>query len=328
MILFTSNFNEMKSFLNKFLLFTGIVFGMSYAVYFLLNAFQLKYYKTSLKTRWAIELKNKHVDYLFLGSSRMANTIASSDFDSTLNTTSINLATPGSSYGESYVLFQQYLSHSNTAKTLVLSFDLFKSRYTNPELEVFTPLTFKHFDFFPYEEVPEIKAVYNSYTSPWHMYLWKYVPFSQYAEFNTYFKVDSMLKFVASGKPQSASFDTTSGEQLIYNFKFKGKRISAPGVVRLGPRSETYLLKILALAKKNNIEIILVTAPYYKMESFDRTTHTAYVKFLQGNFDTRYIDFTGSKEWNKYQNFSDPIHTNVYGSRLYTKMLCDSLDVK
>jgi hypothetical protein len=53
----------------------------------------LKYYKTGLKTRWAIELKNKHVNYLFLGSSRMANMIASNDFDSSLNTTSINIAT-------------------------------------------------------------------------------------------------------------------------------------------------------------------------------------------------------------------------------------------
>jgi len=318
----------MKSFLYKSVLFIGLLLIISYVVYFILNAFQLSYYKKSLKTRWAIELTDKHVDYLFLGSSRMANMIAANAFDSTLNTTSINLATPGSSYGESYVLLQQYLTHGNTAKTLILSFDFFKSRYTNPDEESFTPLTFKHFDFFPYEEVPEIKSVYDSYTPQWHMQLWQYLPFSQYAEFNTYFKVDSMLQFVVDGKLQQANFDTLTGSQLIYNFKFKGERISAPGVVRLGPRSEKYLLKILALAKKNNISIILVTAPYYKMESFDRTIHTTYVHFLKNTFNTRYIDFTASQEWQEYHNFSDPIHTNVYGSKLYTQMLCDSLRVK
>ena len=138
----------MKSFLYKSVLFIGLLLIISYVVYSILNAFQSSYYKKSLKTRWAIELTDKHVDYLFLGSSRMANMIAANAFDSTLNTTSINLATPGSSYGESYVLLQQYLTHRNTTKTLILSFDFFKSRYTNPDEESFTPLTFKHFDFF------------------------------------------------------------------------------------------------------------------------------------------------------------------------------------
>jgi len=318
----------MKSFLKKFILFVSITLVLSYAVYFLLNAFQLKYYKTSLKTRWVLELKDKHVDYVFLGSSRMANMIASKDFDSTLQTTSINLATPGSSYGESYVLFQQYLAHGNTAKTLVLSFDLFKSRHRDFKGEAFTPLVFKQFDFFPYEEVPEIKSVYNSYTSPWHIDLWKYLPFSRYAEFNTYFKVDPMLQFMFDGKPQQATFNTTTGEQLIYNFDFKGEKSAVPGGIQLGPRSEQYLLKILALAKQHNISIILVTAPYYKMKAFDRKNHTLYVDFLEDKFNTRYIDFTASNEWKTYTYFSDAIHTNVYGSKLYTQMLCDSLQVK
>jgi len=327
MILFTSNFNEMKSFLKKIILFVSILLALSYVVYFLLNAFQLSYYKNSLKTRWAIELKDKHVDYLFLGSSRMANMIVSNDFDSSLHTTSINLATSGSSYGESYVLFQQYLAHGNTAKTLMLSFDLFKSRHRDYNAEASTPLIFKHFDFFPYEDVPEITSVYSSYTSPWHMNLWKYLPFSRCAEFNTYFKVDSMLQFAIDRQPQKANFNSRKGEQLIYNFNFKGEKISAPGTVQLGPRSEQYLLKILALAKQHNISIILVTAPYYKMKAYDRRVYDLYVNFLEEKFNVRYFDFTSPKEWNTYTYFSDPIHTNVYGSRLYTKMVCDSLQV-
>jgi hypothetical protein len=328
MILFISNFNKMKSFLKKFILFISITLALSYVAYFLLNAFQSSYYKTSLKTRWAIELTDKHVDYLLLGSSRMANMIASSEFDSLLHTTSINLATSGSSYGESYVLFQQYLAHGNTAKKLVLSFDLFKSRHIDFKAEASTPLIFKHFDFFPYEDVPEIKSVYNSYTSPWHMHLWKYVSFSRYAEFNYYFKVDSMLQFMINGKPQQPVFNRATGEQLIYNFTFKGEKIALPGAVQIGPRSEMYLLKILTLAKQHNISIVLVTAPYYKMKPFDRSTHNVYVDFLKEKFNVRYIDFTASKEWNKYRYFSDPIHTNINGSRLYTRMLCDSLQLR
>jgi hypothetical protein len=211
---------------------------------------------------------------------------------------------------------------------LILSLDLFKSRHVDFNAEASTPLIFKHFDFFPYEEVPEIKSVYNSYTSPWHMSLWKYVPFSRYAEFNNYFKVGSMLQFMINGKPQQSVFNKATGEQLIYNFKFKGGKIALPGIVQIGPRSEMYLLKILALAEQHNIPVVLVTAPYYKMKPFDRRTHNQYIDFLEKKFNTRYIDFTALREWNDYRYFSDPIHTNANGSKLYTKMLCDSLKAK
>lgn len=318
----------MRSFILKIILFICILTAVSYAAYFLLNAFQLAYYSTSLKPRWVLGLKEQQVDYVFLGSSRMANTIASTDFDSRLNATSVNLATPGSSYGESYVLFQQYLAHGNTTKNLVLSFDLFKSRHVNRDAETITPLVFKQFDFMPYAEIPEVKSVYKNYTPQWHLDLWKYLPFSQFAEFNSYFKTDSILQFIADGQAQQPNFNTHTGEQLIYNFSFKGERISAPGLVQLGPRSEEYLLKILTLANKNNICVILVTAPYYKMESFDRKTHTAYVNFLKNKYSVSYIDLTASKEWGDYTYFSDPIHTNAYGSKLYTQMLCDSLHGK
>jgi hypothetical protein len=318
----------MKSFIKKSILFLCLALLVSYAVYYALNTFQLKYYAHNLKTRWAIELKDKHVDYVFLGSSRMANMIALQQADSIMHTSSVNLSTAGSSYGESYVLFQQFLAHGNSTKTLVLSFDLFKSRHTSLKNETLTPLVFKHFELFPYYNDPGIKTVYADYTSSAHMYLWEYVPFSRCAEFNNYFKADSIYSYVISGKSPEPSFNSENGEQLIYNFKFKGEKYAAPGGIQLGPRSEKYLLKILDLAQKNNIKIVLVTAPYYHMEKFDRTYHTLYVNFLKQQYHATYWDFTAPKKWDNIGYFVDPIHTNATGSRLYTQMLCDSLTYK
>ncbi len=318
----------MKSFGIKISLLIFLILLLSYGTYYILNIYQHEYYGTRIKTRWAMELKNKHADYLFLGSSRMANMIAMHNFDSTLKSTSVNIATAGSSYGESYLLFQQYLKNGNTAQTLILSFDLFKSRHTNKNAEVLTPLVFKHFDFFPYYKETDVRHVYEDYTDSWHLYLWDCLPFSRYAEFNQYFKVDSAYTYFIEDKKLSITYDTITGEQLIQNNTFKGKKYAVPGGIQIGPRAEKYLLAILKLAQKHNIKIILVTAPYYNMELFDRKQYNQYVRFLQKKYSVRYIDFTAPKTWKEARYFSDPIHTNDIGSRLYTQMLADSLQHK
>ncbi len=301
---------------------------ISYGMYSILNMYQQKYYGSRTKVRWAMELKDKHVDYLFLGSSRMANMIAMQDFDRSMQSSSLNIATSGSSYGESYLLFQQYLKNGNTAKSLILSLDLFKGRHTKKDIEVLTPLVLKHFDFFPYYQQAHVRDVYADYTDSWHLYLWDYLPFSRYAEFNQYFKVDSALAYFTEHKQVAIPYNTTNGEQLITNHTFKGEKYAAPGIIYIGPRAEKYLLATLKLAKENNIQIILVSAPYYSMALFDRTYHTRYVHFLEEQYGARYIDFTASKTWQEARCFSDPIHTNDIGSRIYTQMLADSLSRK
>lgn len=278
----------MKSFVIKISLFVFLLILLSYGVYYILNIYQQKYYGARIKTRWAMELKDKHVDYLFLGSSRIANMIAVHSFDSTMRTSSLNIATAGSSYGESYLIFQQYLKNRNTTKTLILSLDLFKSRHLSKSAEALTPLVLKHFDFFPYYHQTAVRRVYEDYTDSWHLYLWDYLPFSRYAEFNQYFKVDSAYSYLTEHKQVSISYDTINGEQLIQHTTFKGEKYAVPGAIQMGPRAAKYLVAILKLAKENGIKVILITAPYYRMKSFDRTYHTRYVHALQEQYGTTY----------------------------------------
>lgn len=315
----------MKSFLIKISLFVTLLIALSYGIYHILNMYQQNYYGTRVKTRWIMELKDKHVDYLLLGSSRMANMVAGHKFDSILHSSSLNIATAASSYGESYLLFHQYLKNGNTAKTLILSFDLFKNRHEVWRAEGFTPLMFKHFDFFPYYEQTDIRNVYKDYTDSWHLYLWDYLPFSRYVEFNQYFKIDSAYSFLVENKQISINYDTTNGEQLLKRNTFQGRKYAVPGGIQMGPRTSKYLLEILKLAQKNNIKIILVTPPYYRMQPFDRKYHTQFVHFLEKQFSVRYIDFTAANVWSESRYFYDAIHTNASGSKLYTQMLADSL---
>jgi len=209
---------------------------MSYVVYYFLYRYQESYYSNTIKSRWAIGLKDRHVDYLFLGSSRMANMVAGHQLDSALQCQSLNLATSGSSYGESYVLFNEFLKNGNTTQTLVLTFDLFKNRHIERDKEAFTPLIFKHFDLFPIYTKKDVHDVYADHTDTWKLYLWDYVPFARYAEFNNYFKADSILPYLINNNAQRPLFDTLSGEQLMPHSTFKGEKRAAPGLIQMGPR--------------------------------------------------------------------------------------------
>jgi hypothetical protein len=313
-----------KKFLTKIALFTLLIYGISWLVYAALYKFERDYYKEGMKTRWIMNLRDQHVDYLFLGSSRMANTVAGHQLDSTLNTKSLNIATAGSSYGENYVLFDEFLKNGNTTKTLVLSLDLFKSRHHDYDKEKITTLVFKKFDLFPLYANDTVKEVYRAYSKEINLLLWDIIPFSRYAEYNSYFKFNDLMKY-SKGEIYPTSFDTISGEQLVQYYKFKGDRRANPEVVQLGPRGEKYLLAILDLAQQHRIKIILVTAPYYKMYELNREYHNSYVAFLKKKYSTEYIDFSVRQEWKDKNNFSDAIHTNARGSRIFTKELADSL---
>src|SRR6478752_8284779 len=201
-----------------------------------------------MKTRWIINLREQHVDYLFLGSSRMANTVACHQLDSALQTKSLNIATAGSSYVENYALFYNFLKNGNTTKTLILSLDLFKSRHRDYDKEKITTLVFKKFDLFPLYSDDTIKEVYRDYSKEMNLLLWDFIPFSRYAEYNSYFRFNDLLKY-SKGERYPPSFDTLSGEQLVEHYKFKGDRRANPEVVQLGPRGDKYLLAILTLAQ-------------------------------------------------------------------------------
>jgi len=313
-----------KKFLKKLALFTLLIYGISWLLYAALNKFERDYYAKGMKTRWIMNQKDQHVDFLFLGSSRMANTVAGHQLDSALHTKSLNIATAGSSYGESYALFYAFLKNGNTTKTLVLTLDLFKSRHRDYDAEKITTLVFKKFDLFPLYAEDTVREVYREYSKEVNLLLWDCIPFSRYAEYNSYFRFKDLLAY-SKGEMFAPAFDTISGEQLVPHNKFKGDLKATPGGIQLGPRGDKYLLEILKLANQHHINIILVTAPYYKAQAFDRDFHNRYVTFLKKKFKAEYLDFSVRKDWSDKQNFSDAIHTNARGSRIFTKELSDSL---
>jgi hypothetical protein len=270
-------------------------------------------------------MKNKKTDYILLGSSRMANMVSGHQLDSLLHKSSINLATQASSYGESYAVFYEYLKNGNEAKTLVLTFDLFKDIHHNKDREIVSPIVFKQFELFPYYNDPEIRRVFADHSKEWELYAWEYIPIFRYAEFNNYFKIDQIANYVLRGIKDKPVFDTITGERIRQGIKFDGERRAAPENVFLGPRGEKYLLEILKLAKKNKMNIILVTAPYYDVIKTDLTKHKKFLSSLEVNYKARYLDFSTQEEWKNKNYFYDPIHTNIIGSRIYTRYLADSL---
>lgn len=290
-----------------------------------MDLYQKTYYDGISRVRWAMNIRNQKADYIFLGTSRMANTVDMNKLDSTLGTRSINIATAASSYGENYAIFDHFLKNGNSAHTLVLTFDLFKSIQRNKDKEAMTPLIFKNFDFFPWIDSAEIKEVYMDHSEPWKITMWKYLPISRYVEFNHYIKADSALRYISGASSPKPNFNTVNGKQLNTRPGFAGKRKSKPATVQLGPRGEKYLFKILDRAHKQGLRIILLTAPYFDAEPFDRTQYNALLDTLHKRYQTEYLDFSAMPEWKNPEYFTDVIHINHLGSVPFTARLCDSL---
>jgi hypothetical protein len=73
------------------------------------------------------------------------------------------------------------------------------------------------------------------------------------------------------------------------------------------------------------MNIVLITAPYFKPYSFDRKEYKALIDSLHARYGARYIDFSTMEAWNNPDYFTDKMHTTHIGSRVFTKALCDSL---
>jgi hypothetical protein len=315
----------MKKFVIQLFTFFLLLVVISYILYYVLNRYEVNYYKYKSKIRWSQSISHRHYHYCFLGSSRIANSINHKKFNQTLHTSSINIATQGSAYAENFAVLYQFLKH-NTIDTLVLGFDLFgKVEAATLENKNYTALHFKHFDFFNSMNDLVIDSVYQDYTQPlYKMYLWKYLPMSRYIEYNQYFKIDSMIQYLFDQQSKTP-FDTMNGEQLLLDKNFKGDEYAIPQNISLAYYQQKYLYKILNLCKQKNIRIRLITPPYYSIKQFNSNIHQRYLSQLKKSFDFTYLSFAIGKDWNNKSYFKDGIHVNHLGANEFTQQLTDSI---
>jgi hypothetical protein len=277
------------------------------------------------KKNWVLVRKGDALDYATIGSSRVFHMIDVPLLNTLTGKKGMNIGTSGSSYADNYALLVKYLER-NTIQSLILNADelCFHSStgYTYP---------FKDYEFMPYFFEDTIHAVYKDNVSQWKYYLWTSIPMSRYIEFNEHYEIGSLV-WMQARKPV-CKFDTTAGTELLYNMKYKKflHTDTLPVVKDTLPierRDEIYFHKIITLCKSKGIKVILITTPLYCKGIYamtNRLKFQTYLTQLAKKEQLPYINFYEATALQDTRYFRDMTHTNIAGTRIYTRYLAKEL---
>lgn len=277
------------------------------------------------KKNWTLMRKGDTLDYATLGSSRVFHMVDVPLLNTLIGKKGLNIATSGSSYADNYALLIKYLQR-NKVNTLILNADelCFHSTtgYTYP---------FKDFEYMPYFFEDTINQVYKDNVPSWKYYLWTSIPLSRYIEFNEHYELGSMF-WMRRNKPQS-KLDTTAGTELLYDMRYKKFSDSDTAFIQndtlvTEQRDELYFHKIIALCKAKGMNVIVITTPLFMKGIFTLSNRTKFQHYLDQEIQKEkltYINFTDVTSIQNVRYFRDVTHTNIEGTRIYTRYLASQL---
>jgi len=305
--------------------FVGIVYVVGVCLSGLYTDFFKTYKSSQLKINWTLVRQGDSMDYATIGSSRVFHMIDMPLLNTLTEKNGINLGTSGSSFSDNYALLSKYLER-NKIGTLVLNVDEIgfhsSTGYEYP---------FSDYEFMPYFFEDTINQIYKDNVSRWKYYLWTTVPISRYIEFNEHYELDSALCIHA--RKSICQLDTTAGTKLLYDVK--AKKFSATDTLSLmkdtlnvETHDEIYFHNILSLCRANGIKVILITTPLYGKGIYapaNRREFLAYIHRLAEKEHLPYINYYEAKGIQNNRYFRDMTHTNVDGTRLYTRYLATQL---
>jgi len=283
-------------------------------------------YKSNLsKKNWTLMRKGDTLDYITLGSSRVFHMVDVPLLNTLSGRKGMNVATAGSSYADNYALLVKYLEY-NKARTLILNADEMcfhsSTAYTYP---------FKDYEYMPYFFEGAINKVYRDNVPAWKYYLWTGIPLSRYIEFNEHYELDSM--FLLTAQRPLCKFDTTAGTELLYNMNYKNFKRKDTLFVRadtlhIEQRDELYFHKILSFCRSKGMKVILITTPIFMKGIYASPNRVAFQHYLDQQVQEEkltYINFVDVTSLQNVRYFRDLTHTNIQGTRIYTRYLATQL---
>ena len=315
----------MKQLFLRSLLFVSIAYAASVCLSWLYTDLFTRYKPELTKRNWTLLRQGDSVEYATMGSSRVCHMIDVPLLSELTGKTGMNIGTSGSSYADNYALLSKYLER-NKIGTLVLNADEFcfhsSISYTHP---------FADYEYMPYFFEDTINQIYKDNVPRWKYYLWTFVPISRYIEYNEQYELGSTLWL--NSRKLVCQMDTTAGTELLFNMKYKKFLATdtlpvVKDTLNIEARDVAYFQKILSLCRAKQIKVILVTTPLYAKGIYapaNRLKFLAYLEDLAKTEKLPYINFYGAEGIQDYRYFRDMTHTNIQGSRLYTRYLATQL---
>lgn len=273
-----------------------------------LDVVYTKIYETSYprtKFQYLRSLKNKKVDYIFIGSSRVENGIVPSVIKDKTGKSAVNFGFQAAKLGDIYTLLQLIKEYNIHYKKILIQVDYIYN------------IVDGHSNIFQYEMTPFIrenevtKQYSDAYaTNPVANY---YVPFYRYCDNDLKLGFREIFANIVHKKTtiiSSKGYGAKEGNAT----ELKG---SLPGTII---DKNVILDNIQAFVKQNNMNVVFYCAPFCKYNGNQNFT-TKLKARIPG-----FVDF--SKVLQDDKMFLDCNHLNDSGAKRFTEILTEELLMK
>lgn len=291
--------------MKQFLVFIGKIILVFLLLATSLDFLYSQVFETStprLKYQYFRSFKDKNIDYVFLGSSRVENSIIPNEIEKKTDKKALNLGFQAAKMQDIYTLLQLIKTYNIQTKKVFIQIDYIfniENGYSN---------------VLPYEIMPYIrnnevtKAYLDSHFEDSAMLY--YFPFYRYSEFDSKIGFREFLLQVlgkTTAIQKDKGFIGLGGELKNSEFEF-------PDTIN---KKNEYFDQIRQFAKKNNINVVYYCSPI----SF-RTKNKKYVTQLKGKIP-ELLDFSSLIKDDKL--FKDCTHLNENGAMFFTHYFIDNV---
>jgi len=268
-----------------------------------------------VKPFWIFKHQNQSFDFAVLGSSQAQCNVNIFTMEQKLKQKGINLGIGGAAFSEQYLVLRTFLK-TNKIYHLLLCVDIYgldTSKYDYP---------FHEYNYLPFIDDEDIYKFIKDYCG-YKAYIWKYIPFFKYAEFNSQIGLKNFLNLYFENKRFDAKGSFLLNKRLIADnlqlsdtyYEIHNARIK-------------YLINIIELAKQNNIKVTFFRTPQFYIAYDYSPGYKEVFEFYQQmakKYNLAYLEFDDysiNKNENYYVDFD---HFNSKGAENFSNLLAKTL---
>ena len=292
----------MQTFVKHILKIVLILFVSAYALDF---CYTIAYLKSAPITKFQNfrAFKDKQIDYVFLGSSRVENTIMPNIIEKKTNKTAINFGFQASKMSDIYLILQLLDEYNIKYKKVFIQID----HHFNIENEYSIPLNKQISPYLSESSIISENCKNNDYGS---YLVFKYIPFLKYSIASNSFSFRNVCSNLFK---KQKTFLLQNGYTTLGNYK-KAKDFELP--LSITAKNKFYD-SIVNYTNKRRKEVVFYTAPF-RISG----TNLNFMKAL--NLKVANLnDFSKTVKEDKY--FHDNVHLNDEGAVVFTNVLIEKL---
>lgn len=275
------------------------------AVMFVLDVVYTKIYETSFprtKFQYLRSLKNKKVDYIFIGSSRVENGIVPSIIKQKTGKEAVNLGFQAAKLGDIYTLLQLVKEYHIQYETILIQVDYIYNFEGG------------HSNIFEYEMMPFIRenAITKNYSDVYveHPIANYYLPFYRYCGNDLKIGFREIFANLA-GKKTNVIF------QKGYIARFGNSAILAGALPAVVLNKNATLDSMQSFIKQNKMKVVFYFAPVCRNSKNQDFISKLKIKIPE------FKDF--SRALNDDELFMDCNHLNDNGAQRFTEILAEEV---